>query len=73
MEMFQEVAKSQKKQEENKDASAAAGLLEKLSVEEEKSEDKAGEEVAATSEGDKETKSDGKPDADKKTEPSSSA
>ncbi|XP_030447534.1 ran-binding protein 1 homolog c-like [Syzygium oleosum] len=73
MEMFQEVAKSQKKKEENKDASAAAGLLEKLSVEEEKSEDKAGEEVAATSEGDKETKSDGKPDADKKTEPASSA
>ncbi|KAI6670931.1 hypothetical protein NL676_005816 [Syzygium grande] len=73
MEMFQEVAKSQKKKEENKDASAAAGLLEKLSVEEEKSEDKSGEEVAATSEGDKETKSDGKPDADKKTEPASSA
>ncbi|XP_030524373.1 ran-binding protein 1 homolog b-like [Rhodamnia argentea] len=73
MEKFQEVAESQKKKEENKDASAAAGLLEKLSVEEKKTGDKAGEEVAAASEGEKETKSDGKPDADKKTEPSSSA
>ena len=34
MEMFQEVAESQQNKEENKDASAAAGLLEKLSVEE---------------------------------------
>ncbi|XP_009789410.1 ran-binding protein 1 homolog c-like [Nicotiana tabacum] len=44
MEMFQEVAESQKKVE-NEDGSTAAGLLEKLSVEdkkaEEKSEDKA--------------------------------
>ncbi|GAV66590.1 Ran_BP1 domain-containing protein [Cephalotus follicularis] len=38
MEMFQEVAESQKNKEENKDASAAAGLLEKLSVEEKKTE-----------------------------------
>ncbi|KAI8023539.1 hypothetical protein LOK49_LG03G00827 [Camellia lanceoleosa] len=45
MEMFQEVAESQQKKEENKDASAAAGLLEKLSVEDEKAaEDKASEE-----------------------------
>ncbi|KAJ4725554.1 RAN binding protein 1 [Melia azedarach] len=44
MEMFQEVAESQKKKEENKDATAAAGLLEKLSVEEKKTEDKAKEE-----------------------------
>lgn len=42
METFQEVAESQQKKEENKDASAAAGLLEKLSVEgEKKAEDKA--------------------------------
>ncbi|XP_028110953.1 ran-binding protein 1 homolog a-like [Camellia sinensis] len=46
MEMFQEVAESQKK-EENKDASAAARLLEKLSVEDERAaEDKASEEVS---------------------------
>ncbi|KAF7121097.1 hypothetical protein RHSIM_Rhsim13G0067700 [Rhododendron simsii] len=45
METFQEVAESQQKKEENKDASAAAGLLEKLSVEDEKTEDKASEEV----------------------------
>lgn len=37
MEIFQEVAESQKK-EENKDASATAGLLEKLSVEDNKTE-----------------------------------
>nr|GMD73394.1 ran-binding protein 1 homolog A-like [Ipomoea batatas] len=44
MEMFQEVAESQKK-EENKDASATAGLLEKLSVEEKKAEEKPEEKV----------------------------
>lgn len=48
MEMFQEVAESQKKQEENEDASATAEALEKLSVgEEEKSTDKAPEEEAS--------------------------
>ncbi|KAI8574038.1 hypothetical protein RHMOL_Rhmol01G0323300 [Rhododendron molle] len=41
MEMVQEVAKSQRTKDENKDASAAAGLLEKLSVEDKKSEEKA--------------------------------
>ncbi|KAE8711224.1 Ran-binding protein 1-like protein b [Hibiscus syriacus] len=56
MEMFQEVAESQKPKEENKDASAAAESLEKLSVEEKKAEDKAGEAVA-TKEG-KETEDD---------------
>ncbi|KAJ8553055.1 hypothetical protein K7X08_020448 [Anisodus acutangulus] len=39
MEMFQEVAESQKKQE-SEDGSTAAGLLEKLSVEDKNSEDK---------------------------------
>lgn len=50
MQMFQEVAvaESQKLKEENKDASAAAGLLEKLSVDEKKTEDKAGEEIKET-------------------------
>ncbi|XP_009594222.1 ran-binding protein 1 homolog b-like [Nicotiana tabacum] len=40
METFQEVAESQKKKGENEDASNAAGLLEKLSVEDKKSEEK---------------------------------
>ncbi|XP_021713432.1 ran-binding protein 1 homolog c-like [Chenopodium quinoa] len=47
MEMFQEVAESQKKQEENTDASETAEALEKLSVGEEKSKDKASEEEAS--------------------------
>nr|KJB83890.1 hypothetical protein B456_013G269700 [Gossypium raimondii] len=59
MQMFQEVAESQKPKEENKDASAAAGLLEKLSVDEKKTEDKAGEEK-------KETEATEKADTDKK-------
>ncbi|KAL4334084.1 hypothetical protein GQ457_07G033730 [Hibiscus cannabinus] len=56
METFQEVAESQKPKEENKDASAAAESLEKLSVEEKKAEDKAGEAVATKEE--KETEAD---------------
>nr|BBG12271.1 Ran binding protein RanBP1-3 [Nicotiana benthamiana] len=40
METFREVAESQKKKKENEDASNAAGLLEKLSVEDKKSEEK---------------------------------
>ncbi|XP_023519268.1 ran-binding protein 1 homolog a-like [Cucurbita pepo subsp. pepo] len=52
METFQEIAESQQKKEENKDASAAAGLLEKLSVEEKKGEDKAGETPSKTKEED---------------------
>ncbi|KAJ4725553.1 RAN binding protein 1 [Melia azedarach] len=65
MEMFQEVAESQKKKEENKDATAAAGLLEKLSVEEKKTEDKAKEEVPAATKEEKESKSE---EAEKKSE-----
>ncbi|XP_076957244.1 ran-binding protein 1 homolog a-like [Bidens hawaiensis] len=41
METFTEVAESQKGKEENKDATDAAGLLEKLSVEEKKADEKA--------------------------------
>lgn len=69
MEKFQEVAESQQKKEENKDASATAGLLEKLSVEEKKTE----EAPVATKE-DKDAKSDAvkgdeeKKDAEKKDE-----
>lgn len=66
MEMFQEVAESQKTKEETKDATATAGLLEKLSVEEKKTEDKDGEEgPGATKEKEKESKSE---EAEKKVE-----
>lgn len=65
MEMFREVAESQKKKEENKDATAAAGLLEKLSVEEKKTEDKAKDEVPAATKEEKESKSE---EAEKKSE-----
>ncbi|KAJ4836798.1 Ran-binding protein 1 c [Turnera subulata] len=60
METFQEVAESQNKKEENKDATAAADALEKLSVEEKKGEK---EVPAAASE-------ESKADADKKPEES---
>ncbi|GMI92038.1 RAN binding protein 1 [Hibiscus trionum] len=63
MEVFQEVAESQKSKEENKDASAAAESLEKLSVEEKKAEGKAGEEEAVGTKEEKETE---KADAEKK-------
>ena len=69
MEMFKEVAESQKSKEENKDASAAAGLLEKLSVEEKKTEDIAGEEKPVAAKEEKETKNDTeKEDTEKKDE-----
>ncbi|CAL5334001.1 hypothetical protein CsSME_00016188 [Camellia sinensis var. sinensis] len=66
MEMFQEVAESQQKKEENKDASAAAArLLEKLSVEDERgAEDKASEEVSVATKEESESEA-GKTDADK--------
>lgn len=44
MEKFQEVAESQETKEESKDASATAGLLEKLSVDDKKDDEKAKEE-----------------------------
>lgn len=76
MEKFQEVAESQQKKEENKDATAAAGFLEKLSVEDKKTEEKASEEVPAKEEKDeeKDAKSEAvKVDAGKKDdEPSAS-
>lgn len=43
METVQEVAESQTKKEENVDASNAAGLLEKLSVEDKKPQEKSEE------------------------------
>ncbi|GKV01322.1 hypothetical protein SLEP1_g13881 [Rubroshorea leprosula] len=79
METFQEVAESaesQKSREENKDATAAAGLLEKLSVEEKKTEDKtddkSGEEKPDVVKEEKDAKDDVvKVDTEKKEEPSS--
>ncbi|KAK2643541.1 hypothetical protein Ddye_025304 [Dipteronia dyeriana] len=66
MEKFQEVTESQKSIEENEDATAATDLLEKLSVEEKKTEEKAGEEVlAAADRVEKESKTE---DAEKKDE-----
>nr|KJB26243.1 hypothetical protein B456_004G232500 [Gossypium raimondii] len=59
METFREVAESQKSTEENKEASAAAGLLEKLSVEEKEAKDKVEEEDVKAKE-ETETKEDTK-------------
>lgn len=71
MEMFQEVAESQKK-EENENGSTAAALLEKLSVEDKKSEEESEEKAEdKTKEGDgKEEKAEDK-DAGKKDESAS--
>ncbi|XP_010043413.2 ran-binding protein 1 homolog a [Eucalyptus grandis] len=72
MEKFQEVAESQQKKEENEDARATASLLDKLTVEEKKTEDKSGEDVPVSKEG--ETVTEPAPaDGDKKSEPGSSA
>ncbi|XP_057953656.1 ran-binding protein 1 homolog a-like [Malania oleifera] len=77
METVQEVAESQQKKEENEDASAAAGLLNKLTVEDSKTEDKTKEveppAAAAAASEQKETESEkGKADAEKKGEEPSS-
>lgn len=65
MEMFQEVAESQENKEEDKDATATAGLLEKLKVEDGKTEDKAQEvHVAATEEENKASKEPPKTEAE---------
>ncbi|XP_044483125.1 ran-binding protein 1 homolog a-like [Mangifera indica] len=68
MEMITEIAESQKATEENKEATSTADLLEKLSVEEKKTEDKAGEETPAAKE--KESKTE---DAEKEVEESASS
>ncbi|OWM66683.1 ran-binding protein 1 homolog a-like [Punica granatum] len=74
MEIFQEIAESLQTKEENKDATAAAGLLEKLAVEEKKTEDKAGEDKAAASKADEEKRPEPeKADAGKDTEAGTSA
>jgi Ran-binding protein 1 len=71
MEKFQEVAESQSTKEEDKDTSEAAGLLEKLSVEEKKTEAKAGDDTPVASE--KEIKSDAEKTEKKDEEPASSS
>ncbi|XP_077220801.1 ran-binding protein 1 homolog b-like [Tasmannia lanceolata] len=53
-EMVEEIAESQLKKEESEDATAAVGLIEKLSVEESKVEEKTGEQVPVVAKGDKE-------------------
>ncbi|XVE97114.1 hypothetical protein REPUB_Repub02eG0282700 [Reevesia pubescens] len=75
MEMFQEVAESQGKKEENKDAMATADLLEKLNVGESTSDEKEREEKATASE-DKEEAVEDKAkteEEDKKDKPASKA
>lgn len=75
--MFEEVAQSQGKKEENKDATAAAGLLENLSVTESKSKDeKSGEETSVTTKEEEKKEAESvetKPAAEKKDEEPSSA
>lgn len=68
METFQEIAESQQKKGENKDASAAAGLLETLSVEEKKTEDKAEEEPAKVKKEDEPKGEPEKSEAEKKND-----
>ncbi|MCD9643022.1 Ran-binding protein 1 b [Datura stramonium] len=71
MEMFQEVAESQKK-EENEDGATAAGLLEKLSVEDKKSEERSEEKAEdKTKEGDGNKEKAEDEDAEKKDESAS--
>ncbi|GLT55702.1 hypothetical protein SLA2020_287980 [Shorea laevis] len=69
-EIFQEVAESQGKNEENKDATAAAGLLEKLSVGESKTDVKEQEEAKDEKESAEEKT---EAEAEQKEEPASSA
>ncbi|XP_058075059.1 ran-binding protein 1 homolog c-like [Magnolia sinica] len=69
MEMVEEIAQSQEKKEENKEATSAAGLLEKLSVGESKTEEekKAGEETKEAEEKEAENVQ-AKPEPEKKEE-----
>ncbi|XVF55064.1 hypothetical protein PTKIN_Ptkin06aG0006800 [Pterospermum kingtungense] len=73
MEMIQEVAESQGKQEENKDATTTADLLEKLSVGEGKSDEKEEEKSDPASVDKKAVEDTAKTEEDKKDEPVSKA
>ncbi|CDY59068.1 hypothetical protein HID58_083830 [Brassica napus] len=69
MQKFNEVAESEVEKEESKDASDAAGLLEKLTVEETKTEEKPVEKVKTEVEPEEKTKTEPeKADEEKKTE-----
>ncbi|KAK4786255.1 hypothetical protein SAY86_002944 [Trapa natans] len=70
MEMFTQVAESQKKKEENKDATSAAGLLEKLSVQEKTGEDKYEEPVTPA---EKKSELDSEADVEEKRETAASS
>ncbi|KAI4368906.1 hypothetical protein MLD38_017410 [Melastoma candidum] len=63
METFQEIAENQKSKEENEDASATAGLLEKLAVEEKKADDSSGKPVALEKEANADTEKESEPPA----------
>ncbi|XP_059428953.1 ran-binding protein 1 homolog a-like [Corylus avellana] len=71
MEKFQEVAESQSTKEEDQETSAAAGLLDKLTVEEKKTEDEAGDDAPVASE--EEIESDSEKLEKKNEEPASSS
>lgn len=73
MEMIQEIAESQEKKEENKDATATADLLEKLNVGEGKTDGKEEEKVDVASVDKEAVEDKTKTDEDKKDEPSSKA
>ncbi|CAK9164087.1 unnamed protein product [Ilex paraguariensis] len=73
MEMVQEVAESQNKNEENKDASATAGLLENLSVEDKQTEEKHKDEAPVAKEAKESDKESGKEDTEKNDEESVSS
>ncbi|KAK4780232.1 hypothetical protein SAY87_016338 [Trapa incisa] len=70
MKLFTQVAESQKKKEENKDATSAAGLLEKLSVQEKTGEDKYEEPVTPA---EKKSELDSGADVEEKREPAASS
>ncbi|KAA8517758.1 hypothetical protein F0562_015237 [Nyssa sinensis] len=66
MEVFQEVAESQEKKEESKDATTAAGLLEKLSVDDGKVEEKTKEGASLAAEEGEAAAEQAKSESDKK-------
>jgi Ran-binding protein 1 len=65
METVEEIAESQQTKEENKDASSAAGLLEKLSVDDKKAGEETKEEATESTKDEKEAE---KADSEKKDE-----
>ncbi|OMO85010.1 putative ran binding protein [Corchorus capsularis] len=73
METVQEVAESQGKKEENKDATDTADLLEKLSVGENKGDEKEKEEKCTAAEDKEAVESKAKTEADKEDESASKA